>query len=492
MLRRKGAEVVEPTTPQWPTDPATGLPDRSNLEGWLTSAARTAQANSSRVALIFLELGNFSDVSDTYGPEVADQVLGTVGQKVMSALDPSQALCRYYGAELIVIFPNVNSVDRARDLAGILLDALSEPVPIGPGQVTTTCAAGVALSDTGYADHHEWLQDAHEALTEARREGHLAVVVHDEATRNRVDVRITQERVLKGWKQNEFYVMYQPIVRASDQSIAGFEALLRWRDPGASGTFISPAHFVFLLERLGLMVPVGAWILKEACHQVKQWNDRFADRDPMFVSVNLGARQIAQQAFANTVVAALDDAGLAPELLVLDVTEDCLRFNKGTTWNSLRSVKYLGVRIGLDDFGIGEVGLNYLRDLQLDFVSIHRSFMEGVGHLKEDTAIIEAVIRLGEQLGIGTIAEGIETFEQDTLARGMGPDYLQGFFYGRPELPENTLEVLEAGPTIVGSEDWKMAASMPEGDEYVSFEFPPDDAAGNAPDNAPGQDRAAE
>jgi diguanylate cyclase (GGDEF)-like protein len=486
MLRRKGAEVVEPTAPQVPTDPATGLPDRSNLDGWLAAAARAAQADSSRVALIFLELGNFTDVSDTYGPDVADQVLGAVGTRVMEALDPSQSLCRYYGAELVVLFPNVNSVDRARDLAAVLLGALSEPVAVGPGQVTTTCAAGVALSDTGYADHHEWLQDAHEALTEARREGHLAVVVHDEATRNRVDVRITQERVLKGWKQQEFYVMYQPIVRAADQSIAGFEALLRWRDPGASGTFISPAHFVFLLERLGLMVPVGAWILKEACDQIKKWNTHFSDREPMFVSVNLGARQIAQEAFANTVVAALDESGLPPELLVLDVTEDCLRFNKGTTWNSLRSVKYLGVRIGLDDFGIGEVGLNYLRDLQLDFVSIHRSFMEGVGHLKEDTAIVEAVVQLGRQLGIGTIAEGIETFDQDELAKRMGPDYLQGFFYGRPELPETTQTLLEAGATIEGSEDWKMATSMPEGEEYVSFEFPPDDAPDAPTENSAG------
>jgi EAL domain-containing protein (putative c-di-GMP-specific phosphodiesterase class I) len=144
------------------------------------------------------------------------------------------------------------------------------------------------------------------------------------------------------------------------------------------------------------------------------------------------------------------------------------------------------VKIGLDDFGIGEVGLNYLRDLQLDFVSIHRSFMEGVGHLKEDTAIVQAVVQLGRQLGIGTIAEGIETFDQDELAKRMGPDYLQGFFYGRPELPETTQVLLEAGPTIEGSEDWKMATSMPEGEEYVSFEFPPEDAPDAPTENSAG------
>ncbi|MDZ7732901.1 MAG: EAL domain-containing protein [Acidimicrobiia bacterium] len=208
-------------------------------------------------------------------------------------------------------------------------------------------------------------------------------MVHDEATRNRVDVRITQTRVLKGWHHDEFQLMYQPVIRAADNSIAGFEALLRWRDPGASGTFIQPDHFVHLLERLGLMVPVGQWVLTEACTQMKTWNDRFADRPPLFVSVNLGARQIAQSEFAGSVVAALDASGLEREQLVVDITEDALRYNKAGTWDPIRGVKFLGVRAGLDDFGTGEAGLSYLRELQVDFLSIHRKFMAGLGQVEE-------------------------------------------------------------------------------------------------------------
>jgi EAL domain-containing protein (putative c-di-GMP-specific phosphodiesterase class I) len=199
--------------------------------------------------------------------------------------------------------------------------------------------------------------------------------------------------------------------------------------------------------------------------------------------VNLGARQIAQSTFAETVVDALDASGLARELLVLDVTEECLQFNKGATWNALRGLKYLGVRAGLDDFGIGEVGMNYLRDLQLDFLTVHRSFLEGIGQIKEDTAIVRSIIELGRELGIATIAEGVETDDQAALIREIGPDYLQGFYFGRPELAETTTALLAEGPVIEGSEDWKLkSVPLAEWPEAIAAERAAEaaDAAGES------------
>jgi EAL domain-containing protein (putative c-di-GMP-specific phosphodiesterase class I) len=236
---------------------------------------------------------------------------------------------------------------------------------------------------------------------------------------------------------------------------------------------------VHLLEKLGLMVPVGAWVLKEACTQMRSWNEQFADLDHLFVSVNLGARQIAQEGFADTVAAALDESGLPPEHLVVDITEDALRFNKSETWNPVRGVKFLGVRAALDDFGTGESGMTYLRELQVDFLTIHRQFLEGLGQVEEDTAIIRSMVELGRELGIATIAEGIETTEQARLIKEIGPDYLQGYYYGRPELPETTEALLADGPTIEGSEDWKMAYSgmAPPPDEDAAEEGPPDEGA---------------
>jgi diguanylate cyclase (GGDEF)-like protein len=458
MLKRKPVDVEEPG-PQYGIDPATGVPDRSNLEGWLAAAGKAARADSSRVALTFLELENFSEVSDTYGPDVADQVLATVGQRLTNVLEGGQQLCRYYGSEFAIITPGVNSVERATELTQWLLAVLSEPVAIGEGQVMTKTAAGVALSDSGYESDLAWVQDAHDALTEARPEGHQACVAHDEATRNRVDVRITHNRVLKGFTHNEFYLMYQPIVRASDNRIVGMEALLRWRDPGASGTFIEPAHFMDLLERLGLTVPVGAWAISEACAQVHRWNVHHHDRDPLFVSVNLSPRQLANRDFVSTVLGALDRAQLDPRLLSLDLTDEALRFNKGAAWNPLRELKFKGVRVGLDDFGMGEVGMVYLRDLQVDSVTIHRRFLEGLGQVAEDAAIVRSIVELGRELGITTVAEGVETHQQEQLLREIGPDLLQGYFYGRAELPENIDELLAKGPTIAGSEEWRLSYS---------------------------------
>jgi diguanylate cyclase (GGDEF)-like protein len=474
MLRKKPVEVEE-TGPQYAIDAATGVPDRSNLEGWLEAASRVARAESSRVALSFLELENFSEVSDTYGPEVADQVLATVGQRLTNVLEGGQQLCRYYGAEFAVITPGVNSVERATELTEWLLAIVSEPVAIGDGQVTTKTAAGVALSDSGYESNAAWVHDAHDALTEARPAGHQACVAHDEATRNRVDVRITHQRVLKGFTHNEFYLMYQPIVASADNRIVGLEALLRWRDPGASGTFIEPAHFMDLLEHLGLTVPVGSWALTEATTQVQRWNTHHQGRQPLFVSVNLSPRQLAHRDFVSSVMAALDTSQLDPRLLSLDLTDDALRFNKGAAWNPLRELKFRGVRIGLDDFGMGEVGMVYLRDLQVDSITIHRRFLEGLGQVAEDAAIVRAIVALGRELGITTVAEGVETTEQERILKEIGPDLLQGYYYGRAELPEHIDEILAKGPTLEGSEDWRMSYSAlhPPSGEPVPGEAPP-------------------
>lgn len=474
MLRKREVEVQD-TGPAYPTDPVTGLPDRSNLEGWLETAARAARADSSRVALSFLELEHFSEVSDTYGPDIADQVLATIGQRLAGALQPGQQICRYHGAEFAVITPGLSSVERATELTEWMLAIVSEPVAVGEGQVTTKTAAGVALSDSGYESNTAWAHDAHEALTEARAIGHRACVTHDEATRNRVDVRITHTRVLKGFTHNEFYLMYQPIVATADNRIVGLEALLRWRDPGASGTFIEPSHFMDLLERLGLTVPVGTWALREACTQVQRWNSHHSDRPPLFVSVNLAPRQLAHRDFVASVTEALEVSQIDPALLSLDLTDEALRFNKGAAWNPLRELKYRGVRVGLDDFGMGEVGMVYLRDLQVDSINIHRRFLEGLGQVAEDAAIVRAIVSLGRELGITTVAEGVETADQEAILKEIGPDRLQGYFYGRAELPEHIDELLADGPTIEGSEDWRLSYSVmhPPSGEAPPEEAPP-------------------
>jgi diguanylate cyclase (GGDEF)-like protein len=449
-LKRKAAEEEAPVE-HVPADVITGLPDRSNLVPWLEELSREAESRSERVALTFLEMGHFGDINDTYGPDVGDQVLAAIAQRLEAALQPNQRILRYYGAEFAVLTEGVATAERAHDVSASLLEVLGEPVPVGAAQVSVSTAAGVALSDSGYAGVREWLQDAHDALTEARARGNQSCVAHDESTRNRIDVRVNEGRVLKGWDAREFRLVYQPIVRTADRQVVGVEALLRWHDPGASGTYIYPHRFLPLLERTGLIVPVGAWVLEVACRQVHEWNAAFPQLAPLFVNVNLGARQIAQAAFAETVAKAVDAVHLPPELLVLDITEEALRYNKTGTWAALRDLKYLGIRLSLDDFGVGESSMSYLRDLQLDFLRIHKSFVDGLGQTKEDTAIVRNLINLGRDLGLTTVAEGVESDDQVEQIDQLGPDMAQGFFYSRPELPENLEPMLHGGVPGTGA-----------------------------------------
>ncbi|GIU84619.1 MAG: hypothetical protein KatS3mg008_1394 [Acidimicrobiales bacterium] len=454
--RQQAVEVEEPEAPQIPLDPVTGVPDRSNLGPWLQEAVRQAESESSRAVLAFFQLRDFQEVCDTYGPEVAEKVLAQVAKRLEAQLTEGQKICRYFDEEFAVILPGFSSVERAAEVVRSLLAKFSEPVPVGEGQVQVATAAGCALSDSSYEGTTAWARDAHDALVEARSEGHGALVVHDEATRNRVDVRVTAQRVLKGWAQKEFYLKYQPIVGAADSKIAGVEALLRWRDPGASGTFIGPEQFVHLIEQTGLGPPVGSWVLEEACRQLKQWSTVYPKVGPLFVTVNLSARQIAHPDFAESVVRALDRSGLPPEQLVLDLTEPALRFHKSAAWRELRALKAVGVRLAMDDFGVGEAGVAYLREFPVDMVTIHRKLLTGLGHVAEDREVLKALLDLCRHLGVQTIVEGVETSVQDHQARELEPDFIEGWFYGRPDLPAGIEAILEGGGVIEGSEAWAL------------------------------------
>ncbi len=273
-------------------------------------------------------------------------------------------------------------------------------------------------------------------MIEARELGNRAVVSRDEATRNRMDIRITEDSIFKAVENNEFRLLYQPIVVIETGSIVGFEALLRWLDPTASAKFVPPSAFLPILEKTGHIIKVGEWVVNEAVRQCKHWNDRVsADRDPFFVSVNLGARQMAETRFSDTVANALDNSGLPPELLTLDITPEALKYNRQATWGELRDLKFKGVRLALDDFGVGESTISYLREIQVDLLRLHGTFIAGLGTTPEDEAIVKHLIGLGLDLGILSLAEQVESQGQSTKLRELGCALAQGFHYGRPELP---------------------------------------------------------
>jgi diguanylate cyclase (GGDEF)-like protein len=437
MLRRKQDEddIDVVPSPDGQVDRVTGLPGRSQLQPWLQECLERGRSTSERTGLLMIDIGHLRDVNDTYGPDVGDELLRGVARRLGEEIGGGQRLLRYSGAEFALIAPGVQTTETASSLAEGIFELMAEPFDIAGNHIAISCAVGAALSDHGYDSIRSWIDDAHNALSEAREQGNRAIVTRDESTRNRIDIRITEDRIQKAVDNNEFRLLYQPIVTTQNGRVVGFEALLRWLDPGASAKFVSPAAFLPMLEKTGRIIEVGEWVLNEACQQVQTWNDRAPGREPFFIAVNLGARQMAQTHFSATVAKALDATHLKPELLTLDITPEALSYNKQATWAELRDLKYLGVRISLDDFGIGESTIGYLRDIKVDLLRIHRTFVNGLGTTPEDEAIVKHLVGLGLDLGILSVAEGVETAAQAKQLVELRCGLAQGFHFGRPELP---------------------------------------------------------
>lgn len=443
MLRRKSQDESESAPGDGRTDRVTGLATRDQLPGVLQECVERSRSTSERTGLLFIDIGHLRDVNDTYGPDAGDRLLRAVAERIGNELGGSQQLLRYAGAELALVAPGVETRETAENLATGIFELMAEPFEIDSNQIAVSSSVGAALSDPGYADVHAWIDDAHDALNEARELGNRGCVARDESTRNRIDVRITEDAIHKAVDNGEFRLLYQPIVTVANSRVVGFEALLRWLDPTSSAKLVTPDQFLPLLEKTGRIIEVGEWVLDEATRQAKIWNDRAQRDDPFFVSVNLGARQMAQTKFSETVAKALDASGLRPELLTLDITPEALRYNKQSAWTELRDLKYLGVRLALDDFGMGESTIGYLREIKADLLRIHPSFVQGLGTTPEDEAIVKHLVGLGLDLGILSLAEGVETPEQLQRLTELRCGLAQGYHLGRPELPADLGPALE-------------------------------------------------
>ncbi|GIU84802.1 MAG: hypothetical protein KatS3mg008_1577 [Acidimicrobiales bacterium] len=442
LKRREPIQSRREATAHTGTDQITGLPDRTNLLPWLEELMAHTHRTSERVVLFFLGLGHLDEINQMYGPDVGDEVLREVAVRLAKGVPEDWRVARYAGAEFAVCAPGVATSEACQRMAAELLTMLDAPLPIGQTGVVVTAFVGGAIAEPGFGGPEQWLREAHEALTEARREGNRAIVVHDMATRSRIDTIIDEERIRSAFENEEFALVYQPIVIPANGALVGFEALLRWIDPGTGTGLLAPDLFLPLLERTGLIAPVGSWVLENATRQVRSWNDLRPHEERLFVSVNLGGRQIAHPSFADSVAHALDASGLPPELLTLDVTPEAIRFNRHSVWQVLRDLKYIGVRLALDDFGVGESSLAYLRELRLDLLRIDPLFIEGLGSTPEDTAIVRHVVALARDLGLLTLAEGVETQQQAETLVEVSCALAQGFYFGRPQTAAELQDLL--------------------------------------------------
>ena len=418
-------------------DELTGLPNRRLLLDRLDHAIARAAGTGSQHGLLYLDLDRFKLVNDSYGHLVGDRLLIQLANRLLSCLSVADSVARMSGDEFVILVEDAPNLTHVTAIAERLLHALREPFDVDGHHIFMSASIGVGMTHEGVS-RDELLATVDAAAYAAKATGRNGYcVTSDESvenTRARLDMEV---RLRKGLDEDQLELHFQPIVAAVDGEVVGVEALVRWKSP--QGGYLPPGQFVPLAEETGLIVPMGRWVLEQACRNARQWTADRPGRGPLTVSVNLSALQFSQHRLPEDVAETLALTGLPASQLVLEITETVLMSDTLATQATLDALHDLGVRVAIDDFGTGYSALSYLKKFRLDLVKLDRSFIEGLVTDPVDAEIANAVIRLSSALGIRTVAEGVESEEQREMLVRMGCPYIQGYLTARPMPSEQFL-----------------------------------------------------
>jgi diguanylate cyclase (GGDEF)-like protein/PAS domain S-box-containing protein len=421
-------------------DPLTNLPNQALFDDRLGQAIARRARHSGFLAVLVIGLDPIDRVTDSLGHGAGDDLLAEVARRVTLVVREGDTVARIGPAIFAVILEDVPDESVATEIAGRVVAALHAPVELNGVPTQITPSIGVAVDDTRSRDCDWLVRSADVAMYAAKRERKGGWRVHEPdiyLTATRHEMLETQ---LNGAQEGgQFEVVYQPTVDLGSGRVTGAEALLRWRHPRDG--LVLPAQLIPMAEASGLMVPIGRWVLAEACRQAREWETQFGT--PRSIAVNISARELEDETFADTVARALEASKLAPSRLVLELTERHVTAAQATMVERLSEVKRIGVRIALDDFGTADASLSYLRQLPIDILKINRSFVAGIVHDPEAAALARSIVQLGALLQLETVAEGIEDAAQVTALYELGCHLGQGFFFSRP-LPAREITALLA------------------------------------------------
>ncbi|WP_445370577.1 EAL domain-containing protein [Methylomonas sp. HW2-6] len=414
-------------------DPLTNLPNRTLLRDRFDQAMAHALRNNTLVGLLFLDLDHFKNINDTMGHDVGDRLLQGIAERLCQCVREVDTVCRQGGDEFIIILTDIPEVDTIAQISLKILDQLNQPFQIEGITVCTSFSIGISLYPNDGLSFHGLLNKADTAMYAAKNEGRntFRFFSHDMnlASIERMNIENGLRAALK---QNEFRLHYQPQYSIRDNKIIGAEALLRWQP--ASGPMIPPAKFIPIAEDNGLIVPIGDWVLREACRQNRIWRDAGYE---LLVTVNISALQFKRGNLLESVRSALAESGLEPEYLELELTESVLMYDTATVIQNIADLRALGVSFAIDDFGTGYSSLSYLKRFAVNKLKIDQSFIQDLNSGKaEDAAIVEAIVQLGDTLGLLTLAEGVETQEQAERLHQLGCHKAQGFYWNQPLPPD--------------------------------------------------------
>ena len=426
-------------------DALTGLPERTLFVDRLETSIRRLGRQNTALAVLFLDLDRFKAVNDRLGHAVGDDVLRSCATRLSRVLRPGDTIARFGGDEFAILCEDLTP-EAVNEVATRVVGVLGEALVIDGRTVTISVSVGVALTFDAAASAEALLHDADLAMYEAKERGRGRFVVYDHASRARGLARLRRsEEVRRAVANGELRVFFQPDINLRDDMAVGVEALVRWQHPKLG--LVGPEQFIAVAEETGSVVALGAWVLAQACREVASWPVGPGQR-PLDVAVNISACQLSEPSLIESVRRALDDSGLAPARLCLEITESVLMDDVDAAVAALLELKTLGVRLAIDDFGTGYSSLSYLRRFPVDVVKIDRAFIAGVGIDPAADAIVAAVINLSHALGLSVVAEGIETEDQLVAIRALGCDRGQGFFWSA-SLPTEDLG------------DWKVQHQRP-------------------------------
>ncbi len=416
-------------------DALTGLPNRRLFRDRLTVALAHARRVKSNLAVVFLDLDRFKDVNDSLGHSLGDELLKAVAVRLKTALRQEDSIARMGGDEFTLLLANLKSPDDAAKIAQKILDVVAQPMRIDGNELFITTSVGVAIFPTDGDTAEELLKNSDLAMYRAKESGRNLYHLFTPSMNSRVAERLSLENSLRhALDRGELSLHYQPVVRLANDAIVGMEALLRWSRPDQEP--VEPADFIPIAEELRLIVPIGEWALREACRQARRWQQ---SRYPgLRISVNLSPRQFQHADLPRLVASALEESGLPPGDLQLEITESTAMQNSERTIATLTRLSEMGVQIALDDFGTGHSSLSYLRRFPVHCVKIDQEFVHAIDWSVADRAIVAAIIDMAAGLHMRVVAEGVETTAELAYLREAKCEEVQGFLLGRPEPAEQS------------------------------------------------------
>jgi diguanylate cyclase (GGDEF)-like protein/PAS domain S-box-containing protein len=426
-------------------DAITGLPNRSLFMDRLGRAiAFQERRPEMRFAVLFLDVDRFKNINESLGHAMGDRLLVSVSKRLLKCVRPGDTVARLGGDEFGILLEDYGAAEEPARCAERIQAALAPPHDLGGVEVFSTASIGIAVAGRGYTRPEELLRDADTAMYRAKQLGRARHAVFHPAMHAHARAQLQLETDLyRALERNELRIVFQPVVSLSTGLIAGCEALVEWQHPTRGR--IPPAEFIPAAEETGLILPIGEWVLREACKAARRFADRLPRGAPAAVSVNLSARQLLRAELLEQVRSALQQSGLEPHRLRVEVTESVIMENAGPASLLLAQIKALGVHLLLDDFGTGYSSLSYLHNFRFDTLKLDRSFVARIDTSSKHTEIVRTIVSLARALGMDVVAEGVESAAQVAQLQVLHCDYGQGYYFARAMEASQFIELLESG-----------------------------------------------